>query len=137
MKTIARSLTLDFPSILLWITVVIAITMLSLIPDYLSDPGMLGARVSNLGHIPAYGVLAFVTLVALSRAMRFNGWVILSTGLCVIAFGLILEITQGMVGRMTSASDMTLNAVGTILGIGAFVLLNRAGLLLTMRRSRK
>lgn len=137
MKTTAQSLTPDFPSILLWFAVVVAITTLSLIPDRQYGLGALGAEFNNLGHIPAYGVLAFATHMVLSRAMRLNGWVMLSVGLFVFAFGLILEIAQGMVGRMTSVNDITLNAVGTILGIGAFVLLNRAGLLLTIRRSRK
>jgi VanZ family protein len=91
------------------------------------DPG-----VQNLLHIPAYGVFSVLCLQVLSySSMRTARKVVFVLAVSVV-FGIINEMIQSMVpGRYASVPDIMLNLVGSILGVGLYVLAEhrRSGLL--------
>ncbi len=71
-----------------------------------------GAGLDKAVHALAYGALAFLPVVFLTRARSVAGMT-----LALIVYGAMLEAAQLMVpGREFSYADMTANAAGAILG---------------------
>ena len=101
----------------LWLLTLMAILVGSLLPDDSPASEAMPSLWWNMGHIPAYALLGFLTV----KVMGVKGESIWSTaifaGLAVVAFGISIEIVQPFIGRMGSATDASLNAVGTLLGV--------------------
>jgi len=101
----------------LWLLTVIAILVGSLLPDDSPASETMPSLWWNVGHIPAYALLGFLTV----KVMRIKGGSIRSTAilaaLAVVVFGISIEIMQPFIGRMGSALDASLNTIGTLLGV--------------------
>lgn len=79
--------------------------------------------ISNLAHIPAYGLLTFLWLKAFDRTRNRNQFLIFNalilTGL--LFFAVSDEIHQSFIpGRTASCMDLGLNIIGILLGLGLF-----------------
>ena len=71
-------------------------------------------------HVPAYGLLVFLAIMAL--ASTWPGWraIVFVTAAGCFALGVLLEFVQSMVpGRTGSVLDIAFNAVGVLGGIAA------------------
>ena len=82
--------------------------------------------VSNLLHIPAFAALTFFWLKSFRREryLLSNSLILLG----VFLFSISDEIHQSFVpGRTASLMDIGLNALGILLGLGAFAALRQAG----------
>ena len=80
-------------------------------------------------HLPAYAVLAFLVIVAFipKAGSRFLLGLIVAVG--CIALGILLECAQACIpGRMGSIVDITLNAIGVIMGVTAAYVWGKIGL---------
>lgn len=112
----------------LWLLAVIAILVGSLLPDDSPASEAMPSLWWNVGHIPAYALLGFLTV----KVMGVKGGSIRSTailaGLAVVVFGISIEIVQPFVGRMDSAMDASLNIIGTLLGVSVASFAHRSGL---------
>lgn len=70
--------------------------------------------LTNLGHVPAYGLLtAFTLWLARGRGARTSGLAV------AIAFGIgaLFELLQPLVGRDGNLVDLVLNALGISLAL--------------------
>ncbi|MEX0729655.1 MAG: VanZ family protein [Aquisalimonadaceae bacterium] len=68
----------------------------------------------GLGHVPAYGVLAALTLRLLMlfrRSMRYRS-AVLATVVATMAVGGLVELLQPAVGRTSDWADIAMNAFG-------------------------
>ena len=79
--------------------------------------------ISNLAHIPAYGLLTFLWLKAFDRTRNRNQFHMFNA---LILIGLVLfavsdEIHQSFIsGRTASCMDVGLNIVGILCGLSLF-----------------
>lgn len=101
----------------------LAIIVTSFLPDDAPESEVMSPRWWNVGHIPAYALLTFFTTKVVSIKTKLTTPLIIGVGLAVAFFGLGIELLQPLVGRMSSAKDATLNAVGAGLGITAALLI--------------
>ena len=120
----------------LWSLTVIAILVGSLLPDDSPSSEAMPSLWWNVGHIPAYALLAFLTV----KVMGVKGRLVRSTaifvGFAVVAFGILIEIVQPFIGRMGSTMDASLNAIGTLLGVFVASLAHRDRSHSTDRKTR-
>ena len=110
-----------------WISVIVVLSYmglildLSLIPDKGSPAHLLALvspNVQNLLHIPAFGFLALLWIVALGIYQVSEGRRILIASIIALAFGLLTEMGQIWVpGRFPSILDLTLDLTGILLFI--------------------
>lgn len=120
-----------------WLVVVLAIIAVSFAPitaDQLPEGTRTGFR---LGHVPAYALLAVLTL----RVLLVTGLVgrflpaVLIAGVATMLFGGCIELLQPYFGRSGSLRDFTLNGLGITV---ALVLVTMArGWLLRSRLGRE
>ena len=101
------------------------IVFVSSIPDQslLGNGSMCEQIISNLAHIPAYGLLTifwlktFESKKSRSQFFKFNGLVLIGIAL----FAVSDEIHQSFVpGRIASFLDLGLNTVGILSGLSVF-----------------
>ena len=96
----------------------------SSIPDraLLGDDSLIEQIISNLAHIPAYALMAFLWLKAFERRNEGHSFVVAA----LISFGLILfavsdEIHQSFIpGRSASYMDIGLDLLGIFFGLVTF-----------------
>ena len=82
---------------------------------WLTDP-----VVSNLLHIPAFGVLAFAWMSSLLKLDAKRPFMLASV--FTIGYGIILEFSQVFIpGRVASVTDVGLGAVGVAVALGLFL----------------
>ena len=82
---------------------------------WLTDP-----VVSNLLHIPVFGVLAFVWVSSLLKLNAQRPFMLASA--FTIGYGIILELSQVFIpGRVASVTDVGLGAVGVAVALGLFL----------------
>ena len=109
----------------LWALTVIAILAGSLLTDDSPVSEAMPSLRWNLGHIPAYALLGFLTV----KVMGVKGGSIRSAailaGPAVVVFGISIEVMQPFIGRMGSTMDASLNVVGTLLGVSEALLVRR------------
>jgi len=98
------------------IAVLVGITVLSLMPP---KSGVEIPSNDKINHFIAYSVLSFCCLMA-----RFYKRIITVLLFC-IAYGVLMELVQGMVpGREQSILDIFANISGAIIGLGVFRILS-------------
>ena len=103
-----------------WAVVLVGILLLSLAPITPQDlPEGVVRSGFRMGHAPAYGLLAVLTL----QVVRFAGW---SKGLtqsvpisaaAVILLGGAIELLQPYFGRSASLHDFVLNTIGVTVAL--------------------
>lgn len=98
-----------------WLMTMAVILVLSLLPETNPDADPLSPAMANLGHIPAYGLLALMTILVVSTMVRPTLMVLLVTILAVSAMGGVVEVLQPYVGRTFSVTDLLANISGAIL----------------------
>lgn len=108
---------------LLWVASLTIILVGSFLPENSRGSEMLSPQWWNLGHVPAYAVFAFSTLMVLSQRIRVTYWSISMTGAIVGLFGIVIELLQPYFGRMANVSDLYFDAVGLLIGVLGFVLM--------------
>lgn len=101
--------------IVAWLLTMATILVLSLLPESNSDADLLSPAMANLGHIPAYGLLALMTILVVSTMVRPTLMVLLATILAVSAMGAVVEVLQLYVGRTFSTTDLLADILGAIL----------------------
>jgi VanZ family protein len=72
----------------------------------------------KLGHATVYGVLAFFSARAWRRHGSAQAATIERTMAMALAFGALMELMQGYVGRDASLADWVADGVGALVGIG-------------------
>lgn len=73
--------------------------------------------LQNAAHVPAYGLMVVLVLVAWSGSRNVNRVVVVIIGTACAALGALLECAQAVVpGRTGSLTDMLLNAAGVLAG---------------------
>ena len=98
-----------------------AITVASLMPATSGSGAATSPAVTNLLHVPAYGLLAATACRALAPLRSRPHYQLLAVlGLITLAGGMI-EVLQPLVGRDASLGDMLLNLVGAGLAWTAYV----------------
>ena len=81
--------------------------------------------IQNLLHIPAYGLLAFLLIDISKEYQELKRRQILYVFIFGCFFGILNEIIQMAVpGRYAGITDVTLNTIGTCLGIFIYLLIN-------------
>lgn len=71
----------------------------------------------KLGHAAVYGVLAFLCARAWRRHGSSQSAAVERTMAMVLAFGAVMEVIQGYVGRDQSFADWMADGVGALVGI--------------------
>lgn len=74
-------------------------------------------NADKLGHAAVYGVLAFLYARAWRRHGSSQSAAVERTMAMVLAFGAVMEIIQGYVGRDQSFADWMADGVGALVGI--------------------
>ncbi len=95
------------------------------------DPGLYGLfgwvppEIQNALHVPVYGMLAWAWCAALlPSATRFSVARLVASTVLTVGVGLLDETYQSLIpGRYSSLADVSLDAVGAIVGVIAFVIL--------------
>lgn len=111
----------------LCLLVVVAILVMSLMPLLQGSTRLVPDVLLNLGHLPAYGLLALVGL----RLLLGRGWprrrAAVVAGAVALGLGAALELVQPWFGRNMSLKDLIADAVGVALGLllGHFLLARR------------
>lgn len=106
----------------------VAILMLSSVPGDISDDSAalqvflwVPPTLQNLLHVPVYAGLAFVWCRGLEPRLRRPAYLYAAL-LITVLFGILDEWYQSHIpGRFASISDVINNALGALLGVGAFV----------------
>lgn len=83
----------------------------------------LGPDVSNadkIGHAAVYAVLGFLCAVAWSRRGSSQYAAAEKSLAMALAFGALMELVQSRIGRDPSMADWVADAVGAVVGIGAW-----------------
>jgi VanZ family protein len=109
-----------------------SIVFLSSIPDQSlpGDGSLTGQIISNLAHIPAYGLLTYAWLKSFAgvRNMGRRSVVNLALLIGLMLFAMSDEIHQSFVpGRSASPIDFALDATGIALGFSLLLVLQRRG----------
>ena len=79
--------------------------------------------ISNLAHIPAYGILTFLWLKAFDRTRNRNQFLMVNDLilLSLVLFAVSDEIHQSFVlGRSSSWTDVGLDVLGILFGLSVF-----------------
>lgn len=95
---------------------------------YLSLSPKIGVDIGNdkVGHLFAYGSLAFWTLLSFYKRSFSNSPTLI---LLVVMYGLLMELGQLFVpGRTFSLLDLLANTLGAVLGFILFRILRKWGL---------
>lgn len=95
-----------------WLMVLVATIIASLLPESDSSVGRVPATVSNLAHIPSFALLTLLTAVVVARWVKVSKWILGGIVLSVVAFGVIIELIQPVVGRTASLWDVVFDLVG-------------------------
>lgn len=101
----------------LWGATFLSILILSLLPADGSESEVGSSWIWNLGHVPAYAVLAAVTVLALSRRGPVGGPMRVKAGVAVLSLAIALELVQPMVGRTASVKDALFGGLGIVMGL--------------------
>src|SRR5690606_19817592 len=89
--------------------VMAAVTILSLWPD---DSAPVGTGWDKANHVIAYVALAMLGRFGFPAASFWK------LGLCLLAYGGLIEILQGMTpDRMADWADLAANAIGIVIGL--------------------
>ena len=99
-----------------------AVIVGSFLPDNAPGNGVMSPRWWSMGHIPAYALLAFLTVMVVRTKTTSIFFSMIGAGLAVGLFGLGIELLQPFVGRMASVRDVSLNAIGILLGLAVVLL---------------
>lgn len=111
-------------ALVVWGVMLITISIWSLAPVSGDELGPDIRRWSNLGHAPAYGILAGVTYYLLSGYRRIPyGQAMLVSGFLCFALSLVLELLQPYVGRSWALSDLAMNIAGIVVVLGGCALI--------------
>ena len=111
-------------------------TLLSIYMSSIPDKSLWGGGslikeiISNLAHIPAYGLLTFLWLKAFDKRKSSRQALIVNTLILMgmLFFAISDEIHQSFVpGRTVSCMDMGLNIVGILFGLGLFSAAGKLG----------
>ena len=95
--------------------VLVVVLVASFLPPSMVAPGRW-----NLGHLPAYFVLTVVTLFAWMPHKR-TVLVIVGIAALLCVLGLLIELSQPLVGRTSSLIDLTYNMIGVFTGVAVYV----------------
>jgi VanZ family protein len=110
--------------------ITVLIIYMSSIPDKaMWGLGSMGEQIiSNLAHIPAYGLLTFLWLNSFSKTedRQFSLVIIISILACMVLFAISDEIHQSFVpGRSASFIDIVLDVLGILAGLAVFKFFSR------------
>ena len=107
------------------VTIIILILISSIIPITVNF-GYKVQVIHNLMHIPAFAVYTVVFL-QLFKNWRLPGWLwMISSVSVLLLIGIIQELIQFLIpGRWPSISDIYLNLIGIIMGIGFYFLVQK------------
>jgi len=94
----------------------------SLLPSGSHVLGRWDAAIStttqNLLHVPAYAGLVVLVAIATGLSRTVRPWRLLAIAGVCLGYGLLLEVAQAAIpGRVGSATDALLNAVGVAAGV--------------------
>lgn len=128
MKRMARNKNPSRPLLIAWLVVFAAIVVASLIPEDLSGRELLSNRWWNWGHMPAYALLACMTVLLVARLRRVTVGLLLAVGAGVGAIGLLIEVVQPFFGRTLSVTDFAFNLLGVAIALLACFLMRDSGL---------
>ena len=98
----------------------------SSIPDIsiVASNNSLDRTLSNLAHIPAFALLAFLWFRAFPKTQNNKTELLLIVGL--ILFAISDEVHQSMIpGRTAAISDIVLDLIGIFLGFAAYKVFDR------------
>lgn len=99
-----------------------------------SGSGLLGdwdaalpSSLQTMLHLPAYALLAFLIILALSHTRPARASIIIFIALACISFGCVAEAAQARIaGRTPSYVDALMNVLGVLLGcLAAWVISRR------------
>lgn len=110
-------------TLLLWLMALAALLVLSLWPsgsakNALPDDG--DNVIWTLAHIPAYALVAALTVPLAYRRFRESARALTASLIFAGTLGIALELVQPVVGRTADVADMALNLLGAFLAIGAW-----------------
>ncbi|MFQ5756699.1 MAG: hypothetical protein ACE5H7_11510 [Acidiferrobacterales bacterium] len=112
--------------IFLWIVWLAVILVASFMPEDTPASEVLSPRWWNLFHIPAYGILALLSLLMFTDLLRAFSALRLSISFIVVSLiGLIAEALQPAFGREMSVVDFSYNQLGIICGLGFLLAVKR------------
>jgi len=136
MTSLLRKILVYWLPLLLYIGLIILISSLSRLPFLLPR----WIHLDKLLHMLEYAVLAvLVTRAFLSVRHPSRLWAVglVSFG-CVVAFGVMAELLQGLVpGRSSDAMDLVADGVGGLLGSLVYLLFKRRAARRARARSRQ
>lgn len=98
----------------LWFSTVVAIITISLLPDGAPIIGSIQPPWSDLAHMPAYALLAMLTILSVAIRIQVSIRVLIIVVLMVILFGTLLEAAQSFTDRTASFVDVGWNSVGAV-----------------------
>lgn len=113
-------------SVAIWLLSLTIILIASLLPEEATINNIVSAKWSNFGHIPAYGVLSFSTVLLISRKVKLTRWIFIMVGISIFLFGLGIELLQPIFGRTLSLTDIHYNSIGIVISLAACGLLRSA-----------
>ena len=133
---------MNFKYLLLSLLTTGLIAFVSSLPNHSlpGDSSLSSQIISNLAHIPAYGLLTFLWLKAFERRKNRRQFL---TVTALILIGLVLfavsdEIHQSFVpGRTASYVDVGLNIVGILFGLGLVSAKGKFDFLRFIRKDKK
>lgn len=99
----------------LWLSTVLATILISLLPDGAPVIGSFQAPWSDLAHMPAYALLAILTILSVAVRIQISIRVLILVVLVVILFGVLLEAMQSLTDRTASFLDVGWNSAGAVL----------------------
>ena len=111
----------------LWLGSLLLILVASFLPEGTAIAELATAAWWNFGHIPAYALLAGLTLAVVSQrvTLTFGLFVGLAVGVALI--GLTIEVLQPHFGRTASVADFAYDMIGILFAMVAFFFINRGG----------
>lgn len=125
-------------TLLSWSIVLLLVLVLSLAPLGAENlPEELAGRF-NLGHFPAYGLLAALTLRLLHMHCHYlrYGWAVTVTAASTTLTGGMIELLQPLVGRTADPADMAMNMLGIASGLTVMVVIRQRRLRARSRAAR-
>jgi VanZ family protein len=112
-----------------WIiaSVTCIVVLFSLGPDPVPDTGsgLLGAVLERLPHAIAYAVLTGFVLLSWTPEERRSIRRLVILAVTLFAIGVVLEVTQRVVGRDAEPMDALANGIGVVVAIGAWAAVAR------------
>lgn len=101
----------------LFAAALVTVTVLSLIPS----SSLPQTPSDKINHLVAYAALSLLLVLALPEGRVVPRGLALSL-LLVVAYGVLIELLQRIVGRQFDYLDIAANAAGVVIGAGAGVL---------------